>query len=106
MCGYWLWMLLGQSIPVTISRSIPLVFDAVTESQSIDAPETITVYLQGTRKTVYDLDHQSLALHIDARTLKDGKNSLPVTPDMLFLPYHIHMVHYKPLPIIITVTNA
>ena len=70
VCGYSLWLFLGHSLPVTIPLQLPLAFEEHGEDISIDAPETVTIYVHGSRSAVKNLDRSSLAVHIDTENLQ------------------------------------
>ena len=63
---------------------------------TLSAPDTIRIQIRGKRTDLRMIAHENLAVHIDASTLADGRNSLAVTNETLLLPDSIKLVHYAP----------
>lgn len=87
----------------TLSVAVPLCFYNTHATQHIDAPQEITVVLQGQRTHLRSITQDALAIHIDADTLPTGAHPVALTSAQLFLPESIKLVHYFPTPIHITV---
>jgi len=82
--------------------SVPLSFYN-TEALALEAPETVTIHLHGTRKDLYKTI-PNLALHYDAALLPSGTHTLKITPENLFLPDSVLLLHYVPIQITVTKT--
>lgn len=99
--GFVWWSVLGQTVGSNRWLHLPIaVYN--THGKLINAPDTIQVKLTGRRNDLQALDMQHLALHIDATHLKEGKNVIDITHDMLLLPERIRLVQYQPSNIIVT----
>ncbi len=94
--GYSFWYILSSSHTSTAWISIPLYFYNVPTEKSINAPEVLSVKISGKRDELRMLDLQELAIHVNATQLHDGKNLLTITPETIFLPKRIKLVHYSP----------
>ncbi len=94
--GYTFWHILSSSHASTAWINVPLCFYNVPEEKSIKAPEGLSVKISGKRDELRMLDLQELAIHINASQLHDGKNLLAITPETIFLPERIKLVHYSP----------
>lgn len=94
--GYTFWYIFGSSHTSTAWITIPLYFYNVPEEKSIKAPETLSAKISGKRSELRMLDTKELAIHINAQQLHDGKNLLTITPEIIFLPDSIKLVHYCP----------
>lgn len=100
--GYALWQAMSQPYTLNTVLTVPLSFYN-TENLTIEAPETISIRLQGTRKDLYKTI-QNLAFHYDATHLKPGTHTLKVEPRNLFLPDSILLLNYLPIEITVTKT--
>ena len=94
--GYSFWYILSSSHTSTAWINIPLYFYNVPTEKSVNAPEVLSVKISGKRDELRMLDLQELAIHVNAAQLHDGKNLLTITPDTIFLPERIKLVHYSP----------
>lgn len=94
--AYGFWSLLNQSRVVQIEKQVPLCFYNGTTTDSISAPETISVTLSGKASDIRMLDLNNLACHINIADLHAGDNPLVVTSHTLFLPESINLLHYYP----------
>lgn len=104
--GFFIWSLINKFHVTTLYYSVPLYFYNIPEKTIINAPDTITVGLRATKKSLYELNHTLLAAHIDLQQLKIGDNIIALTKGALFLPTHIELVHTQPAPIVISLTTA
>lgn len=95
--GYTFWYILSSSHTSTAWINIPLCFYNIPEQKSVNAPEGLSVKIAGKRSELRMLDLDELAIHIDAEQLRDGRNVLAITPETIFLPEQIKLVHYSPL---------
>jgi YbbR domain-containing protein len=103
--GYLVWSLISGSHVICITQEVPVCIYNCEPYQSINAPETIMVTLQAQRNTLYSLDAQELAIHLDASTLHKGHNQLLVDRSTLFLPEGVNVVHYSPSNAVIQLTE-
>jgi len=99
--GYFVWYLLGKTLHAKIQVQVPLCFYGLSDHQTCQGPDTITVKLFGKREDLYTLCYEELGIHIDAQTLHPGTNHIRPTTDTLFLPEAITLVHYEPSPIMV-----
>jgi hypothetical protein len=102
LLSFLLWSQLTRLHNHNLTVTVPVCFygEAATTTQH-DAPETITVTLQGKKRDIATLDKSMLAVHIDSTTLRPGINGIVLTSKNLFLPEAIAVVHYTPLPLVI-----
>ena len=101
--GYGIWHVLSAHHMHTLAVEVPVCFYNEVAAHEVDAPATVRVELQGARKILRALNTQSLALHVDAATLRHGPNQLRVDHTTLFVPNSITVVHYSPANSTITV---
>lgn len=94
--GYTFWYIFGGSHAAVVSLSVPLCFYHVPADTHINAPESISVKLAGKRTDIRAVEHEHLAVHIDASKLQKGKNLLKITKQELLLPNSIKLVQYSP----------
>lgn len=103
--GYALWCIFAQTQMVSVAATLPLLFDSTNELRSIEAPETISITITGQRQFINAIDFASLAAHFNVDNLTPGENTITLTSKNLFLPAHINLVHYEPLPLKITIND-
>lgn len=96
LLGYTFWYIFSHSHIATAWITIPLCFYNVPTHNSIRAPETVSVKIAGKRADLRSLDTHELAIHVNADKLREGKNVLTITPETIFLPESIKLVHYSP----------
>ncbi len=96
LLGYTFWYIFGNSHTTTAWITIPLSFYNIPTQNSIRAPETLSVKIAGKRTDLRSLDTNELAIHVNASHLREGKNALTITPETIFLPESIKLVHYSP----------
>jgi hypothetical protein len=99
--GYTFWTMISQTLPVTISLSVPLSFYNVADNIQVNAPETIVITLRGKRAPLNHLDYGAIAFHVDGTTLQEGKNYILLKAEQLFLPESINLLDYNPSPLVI-----
>ncbi len=102
--GFLVWVLLSQSYQTTLWLKVPLCFYN-QQGKTIQAPEMISVQLQGTRADLLLLDLKQLAVHVDAHQLTQPIQSVAINSHNLFLPDSIKLVHYTPSNITITLQS-
>ncbi len=97
--GFFTWYLLMQFQVITVTWPLPLYFDNLSPDLSLQAPEQITVTLQGTRKLLYSCKKTG-AIHLNGASIKPGKNYFLLKQNNLLLPTAIKLVNYTPVEII------
>jgi hypothetical protein len=103
--GYGLWHCVSTHQKIQITQKIPVCFYNTLSSQTITAPESITITVYGARKDLFQTTFDS-ALHYDAHTLQEGTHTVPITKEQIFLPESVRLVHYKPTEITIVVRET
>jgi hypothetical protein len=93
------WLHINYNKEICCTIKIPLLFDHITDTHILSAPETISLQIQGTRTALLHIDNSVSAVHIDARTLKKGDQILTVSSDAIFLPESVSVLHYSPCTI-------
>lgn len=101
MLGYALWNTVSQQQTVTVSHDVPLYFYNMPQSYHINAPETVTIALEGKKKYLKLLAPEQLAIHINGQELHIGEQPLIMNEKKLFLPEIIKLVNYSPTVITI-----
>lgn len=99
--GYCLWTMLSYATVNTIECTVPLCFFNQHKNYELQAPETVTIQLRGTRKAIRALNHDALAIHINALNMHIGTNPIVLESESLFLPNTIKLVHYSPANIVV-----
>jgi hypothetical protein len=94
--AYGFWFILNQSRIIQIETQVPVCFYNASATETISAPETISVTLCGKSSDLRSIDLDNLACHIDSADLHSGDNPLTVTAHTLFLPESINLLHYYP----------
>ena len=102
--GYCLWTFLSQSHVTDVTFSIPLYVYGSSDYAISEAPENILVCIRAKRSDFYQLDTQSLAVHINADKLPLGTKEILIKDKHLFLPQNISMIHCNPQKIKIITT--
>lgn len=100
--GYTLWSIFSGMHTITQEITVPLCCYQLPATRDFNAPETVTIMISGKKNQLTAINHQDLAVHIDARDLSLGNNPITITAERLFLPESIKLVHYSPAPIMIT----
>ncbi len=101
--GFLLWSTVSDLFTQSIWISVPVCFYN-TNQEKISAPETISIELAGKRSHIRQINKDTLALHIDARTLHPGDNHLTITRDHLFMPPSISVATVIPHKVVVRVT--
>jgi YbbR domain-containing protein len=102
--GYTFWSVFSNMQTITQELTVPLCCYQLPEQFSFHAPETINITLSGKKNQLASINKTDLAVHIDAHDLSVGTHPIAVTAETLFLPESIKLVHYSPVPVIITTT--
>ena len=103
IAGYNLWLIYSSSLSTTVTIPFPLYIYNLAAEHTFTAPESIKVTLQGTYHALRSLDDQ-VGVHIDGANLPIGNSKIPITQSALLLPRNVHMLHYRPSVIELTVT--
>ncbi len=105
VCGYLAWTLISGSHVTQSTHTIPVCVYNLRADQRMQSPEYITLTLCAPRHLLRTIDHNELAVHIDATRLHVGDNQLIVDHSTLFLPANVNVVHYSPLNASIRITQ-
>lgn len=104
--GCCVWYFFGNLHHRIITISVPLYFYGIDTKHSIDAPSDVTISIEGPRNTFLSLDTNSLALHVDGTTLKEGKQPLNIfSQAQLFVPSTIKLIDSNPHTVIVTLSK-
>ena len=103
--GFTLWSLMSDLHYITKTFVVPVHFYNSENSIIQEAPENVTVRLQGKKSDFRYLNFTTLAAHIDAKTLLQQTNLIHLTAEQLFLPQTIKLVSYKPLCLTIKIAQ-
>lgn len=98
--GYYFWSISGTFFLATRSYNVPLCFYNV-QDKKIEAPETVKVYLKGTRNALSCMNPDTLGVHINAQNLKEGINICQIDNKNLMLAKSIAVVGYQPANLMI-----
>jgi hypothetical protein len=91
---------------ITTSYTIPICFNNNATKRIVEAPEYITVFLQGTRKDLSMIDPSALAAHINIDKLLPGTYDIIIKNHHLLLPPSIILQHYEPAQVTVTVIDV
>lgn len=91
--GFSLWSWMSIDSRVKIPYEMPICFYEVADNCALQAPERVTVCLQGSRHSLREVFEQHPALHINADLLKDGDNNLFIGEQKIFLPDSVKLLH-------------
>jgi len=105
LLAYGLWTSINKNRVVTRSFNVPLCFYNTKQGLSINAPEIITVTLQGQWEILRHIASEHLAAHINGDHLTQGDTPLAINATHLLLPESVKLVHYSPLPVIISIKH-
>lgn len=92
--GYTLWTSLAEKHEVELSLDAPLSFYN-EKNYAIQGPESVNITLRGPRKDFYQTI-QTVAVHVNADTLKPGTHTITINEQNLFLPKHVKLVDSTP----------
>lgn len=105
--GTCFWLILSNALPTTRSITVPICFHSVSRNHMPEnAPESVTVTLRGRKKVVRSLDATTLALHIDASTLKPGKHLITANNENLLLPHSIAVIEQTPARLCVDIPSC
>ena len=103
--GFLLWSTVSDLFPRRMWLTVPVCFYN-TGLNRVSAPETINIELTGKRAHIKQINKDSLALHIDAASLRQGDNHLTITRDQLLLPPTISVTTVIPHKVIVHLTSG
>jgi len=103
--GFLFWFSLSRTYVVTTTYTVPVAVYGLPDGYKLDIPETVHVTLSGKRSDMRLLQAPNIAVHVDGSHLTVGQHNLEVSHTTLFLPEHINVLSYNPVPSIITVTQ-
>ncbi len=101
LIGYGLWMILSQHQIITRTLQVPVCFYNTPENSAINAPDTVNIIIQGSKKSLERCDIYNSSIHIDASKFQFGYNYIILEKANLFLPDEIKLLNLLPalLPI-------
>ncbi len=102
--GFTLWYIFSQGQTINIWLDVPISFYNVPEHMVIHCHETIAINIAGKRVDLLHLNRQHMATHINAQNLPQGISNITITPDLLFLPNSVKLLHYNPSNITVELT--
>ena len=103
--GFLLWSTVNHLFTYSTWVTVPICFYNV-DAKQIDAPESMNIELTGKRAHIRHINHDALAVHIDASQLTYGTHQLTVTSNQLLLPPSITATTVIPHTILITITRG
>ncbi len=101
--GFLLWSTVSDLFTHSVWLQVPICFYN-TGSETIKAPEAMSVELTGKRSYIRRIQKETVAVHIDAHTLKPGRNHLTITRDNLLMPPEITVTTVIPHKLIVHLT--
>jgi hypothetical protein len=99
--GYGIWSFFTQHQTMDLWLTVPLCFYGA--QKHITAPDSIAVQIAGKREHLSLIDLESLAIHINTRSLHAGPNPIKLKQSDLFLPPVINVLNWYPSNVTITV---
>lgn len=96
--GFFVWYCISESYTQQQHLKLPLFFYNSVATETINAPESVDVTVAGVRSALRAA-HAHGAVHIDAKTLKDGEQLVHVSTENLLLPSGAKMLNYTPIVI-------
>jgi hypothetical protein len=104
LLGFFCWFIFSNTEHSSITLEIPIcTFGDSEQAKELKGIETVQVELSGKRSDLYALDRELLGLHINLDELEAGDHLLEISPEKLFLPSSIKLVHWSPSNPVITV---
>jgi len=99
--GFSCWFLFMHQQNIYRHIMVPLCFDDIPPHMSVAAPEMVEITLCGKRIDLHTIDPDTLGFHINAKSLKKGKNRLSLSADQIFLPDQVSLLNYAPSTILV-----
>ena len=103
--GFTLWYIFSQGQTISVWLDVPISFYDIPEHMIIHCPETIAINITGKRVDLLHLSRQHMATHINAQNLPQGISNITITPNLLFLPNSVKLLHYNPSNITVKLTK-
>ncbi len=100
--GYALWHTLSKHYKIETTVALPLSFYN-QRGTTIQAPETVRVKVYASRKQIFKTV-ENAAIHYDASSLPHGTSTITISPEHIFLPDSVSLLHSLPTNIKVTVT--
>jgi len=100
--AYSIWFCVAQHQVISQSYKASIYFYD-TANKEIQAPDTIQITLQGSRKELYNFKEHHATIHLDGSKLTEGKQEIILTRENLFLPETLKLVDLLPSHISIQV---
>lgn len=91
-----LWSIMSGMHYSTITLTVPVCFYNDAPSENFEAPEFLTVTLQGKKSDLRTIDYNQLAAHIDVQKINHHQG-ITISHKNLFLPSKVKLLHYSPM---------
>lgn len=99
--GFFAWYCISSSQTVVRTIHVPIYFDNVRADMHIDAPETTSITLAGTRNSIKTSSTMG-AVHFDSAQYSTGKRLLHATYQNFLLPSAVKLLNCMPIEVSIT----
>ena len=103
--GFFMWYCISNSLTITHTFAIPIYFDNVDQTQTIQAPATTQITLSGSRALLNSCRSWA-ALHFDGAQFSAGKRILRATYRNFLLPSAVKVVDCMPVEVTVTFNSA
>lgn len=90
------WAILNQSHTDDRWIDVPVYFYETGKDIHVSAPQSVKLNVSGKRSDLRALDTASTAVHIDTRTLKEGKNTVALSERHVMIPETIKVTGWAP----------
>jgi hypothetical protein len=100
--GFLSWTIASEFRYYYMAIDAPVVFYNTRLNQKMSAPETVAITLAARRVDMRHMQNEVVAVHIDARKLREGANRVDLSQKNLLLPRTINLVNYKPIQVSLT----
>jgi len=94
--AYGVWSLVNQSHTDDIWTDVPVCFYETEKGMKIACADTVKMNLAGRRSDLRSLNIEDVAIHIDSRTLAEGKNTITLSERQVMLPETIKVAGWTP----------
>lgn len=92
LCGYGIWLFFSQMQSITLNHTFPIYFYAQASNAKIEAPEAVTLKIQGPRIAIQKFLQRNTAVHIDLTEKHEGKHMITIHRENLLLPDTINLL--------------
>lgn len=103
--GFLIWASLGDLFMHRRWVTVPICFYSAG-SKILNAPQSISLELEGKPSYLKKLNSETLAVHIDAQSLQPGTNQILITQNLLHMPSSIQLLTAIPQKIMVTVKDS